>query len=108
MGLIAYVTNEGAHKPAPQSVRSRISVLLCPIRDLLEVTEKNISNTWPDRANGYLCQLYEHMTYWHFFLVLIVIIIIIIHCNNNNNNNNLFCDSCSSWTFSILSKYLIR
>ena len=40
MGLIAYMTNEEAHKPAPQSVRSRISVLLCPIRDLVEVTEK--------------------------------------------------------------------
>ena len=67
MGLFALAANEGARKSAPQSARSRISVLLCPLRDLLEVTEKKKdSNTWPDRAHGYLCQFYEHMTYWHF------------------------------------------
>ena len=40
MGLFALAANEGAHKPASQSARSRISVLLCPLRDLLDVTEK--------------------------------------------------------------------
>ena len=48
MDLIAYAANEGAHKPAPQSVRSRISVLLCPIRDLLEVAEKILAT--PDQT----------------------------------------------------------
>ena len=70
MGLFASAANEGAHKHAPQSARSQISVLPCPLKDLLEVTEKNICSTWPDRAHGYLCQLYEHMTYWHFLLFL--------------------------------------
>ena len=45
MGLFALAANVGAHKPAPQSARSRTSVLLCPLRDLLEVTEKKDNNT---------------------------------------------------------------
>ena len=27
-----------------------------------KLLKKKDSNTWPDRAHGYLCQLYEHMT----------------------------------------------
>ena len=48
MGLFALAANEGAHKPAPQSARSRINVLLCPLRDLLEVSEKKIAT--PDQT----------------------------------------------------------
>ena len=85
MGLYALAANEDAHKPAPQSARSRISVLLCPLRDLLEVTGKRKKIATP------------HQT------VLTVtcansmsISRIDIFSGSNNNNNNMFCESCSS------------
>ena len=52
MGLIAYAANEDADKPAPQSARSWISVLLCQLTFCLK-WQKNICNTWPDFAHGY-------------------------------------------------------
>ena len=83
MGLIALAANEGVHKSAPQSACSRISVLLCPLRDLLG--KKKIAT--PDQTLlTVTCA--NSMSIWH--------IDIFSGSNNNNNNNNMFCESCSS------------
>ena len=72
MGLIANAANEGAHKPAPQSVRSRISVLLCPNRDLLEVAEKILAT--PDQIDwlqSFLFYIYFSLSLHYFFIVIL-------------------------------------
>ena len=85
MGLLALAANEGAHKATPQSACSRISLLLCPLWDLLEVTEKKKIAT-PDQTVLTVTSA-NSMSIWH----------IDIFSGSNNNNNNMFCESCS-WT----------